>query len=220
MPAGMSFEQAAALSTTYNTSYYGLVTLANLRPGETVLVLGAAGGVGLAAIEIAKALGARVIAAASSPAKLAACAEHGADDLIDYAREDLRERLRALTGTNGVDVVYDPVGGPHAEPALRSLGWRGRYLVIGFASGEIPKLPLNLILLKGASVIGVFLGETWTREPQTARDIDAGMLALIGSGRIRPRVSATYSLAEVPKALHALLERRVVGKLVVLPGAG
>lgn len=217
IPEGMSFEEAAALSTTYNTSYYALVTLAHLRAGETVLVLGAAGGVGLAAIEIAKALGARVIAAASTDEKLAVCKAQGADDLINYKTQDLRERLKELTGTHGVDVVYDPVGGPYAEPALRGLGWRGRYLVVGFADGEIPRIPLNLVLLKNCSVIGVFLGETWTREPQIAKEIDAGMTELIRAGKIHPLISGRYRLDQVGDALNALLQRKVTGKIVIVP---
>ena len=216
VPDGMAFEQAAALSTTYNTAYYGLAILGTLRAGETVLVLGGAGGVGLAAIEVAKGLGARVIAAASSPEKLAVCAQHGADALIDYARDDLRERLKALA-PGGVDVVVDPVGGPLAEPALRSLAWRGRFLVVGFASGEIPRPALNLVLLKGVSVIGVFLGETWTRERHVASQIDAGMSALMRAGAIRPRVAATYPLERTAQALQALLDRKAMGKLVVVP---
>jgi len=216
IPDGLSFEQAAALSTTYNTSYYALALLGRLQAGETVLVLGAAGGVGLAALEIAKAMGARVIAAASSVEKLRVCAAAGADVLIDYETENLRERLRTLA-PDGVNVVYDPVGGRYAEPSLRALAWRGRYLVVGFASGEIPKIPLNLVLLKGADVIGVFLGETWTREPETMREIDAAMAALIAAGKIRPLVSASYPMEKIADALNALLERRVTGKIVLRP---
>lgn len=217
MPENLSFEQAAGLSTTYNTSYYALVILANLQPGESVLVLGAAGGVGLAAIEIAKALGARVIAAASSPEKLEICAACGADELVDYCHNNLRERMKEITGKSGVDVVYDPVGGDYAELAMRSLGWRGRYLVVGFASGDIPSLPLNLVLLKGAAVIGVFLGETWSREPETVRAIDEGMTRLVKSGKIRPRITGVYPFEKIADALYALLERRVTGKLVLVP---
>jgi NADPH2:quinone reductase len=159
IPDGVGFDTAAAFILTYGTSYHALVDRGTLKAGETLLVLGAAGGVGLAAIEIGKALGARVIAAASTPEKLAVCREHGADELINYTTEDLRERLKALTGGKGPDVVYDPVGGSFAEPAFRSIAWRGRYLVIGFANGEIPRLPLNLALLKGASIVGVFWGD-------------------------------------------------------------
>jgi NADPH2:quinone reductase len=217
IPDGISFEQAAVLSIAYQTSYYSLVSLAGLKAGETVLVLGAAGGVGLAAVEIARALGARVIAAASSPEKLAVCVAHGADETIDYEAGDLRARIRELSSGRGVDVVYDPVGGKYAEPALRGLAWRGRYLVVGFAAGEIPCVPLNLVLLKGASVIGVFLGEAWARDPEIARQVDAGVADLVSSGRIRPLVSARYPLDAASLALRAMLERRVTGKIVVVP---
>ncbi|MDY0038520.1 MAG: NADPH:quinone oxidoreductase family protein [Zoogloea oleivorans] len=216
IPESLSFEEAACLSTTYNTAYYALITLGRLKAGETILILGAAGGVGLAAVEIAKALGARVLAAASSTGKLAVCERVGADVLIDYQKDDLRQRLRAEAPT-GVDVVYDPIGGARAEAALRGLAWRGRYLVVGFASGEIPKIPLNLVLLKGAEIVGVFLGETWTREPETAREIDSGMAKLIGEGRIHPYISARYPMERIADALTALLERRVSGKIVILP---
>lgn len=217
IPGGMSFVQAACLSTVFDTSYYALVMLARLRAGETVLVLGAAGGVGLAAVEIAKALGARVIAAASGEEKLAVCKDHGADDLIDYSREDLRARIKALAGARGIDVVYDPVGGAYAEPALRGLAWRGRYLVVGFAAGDIPRLPLNLVLLKGASVIGVFLGAAWKQEPQVADQIAAGMDDLIRGGGIRPHICAQFGLERVGEALNMLLQRKVIGKIVLLP---
>jgi len=166
LPEGMDFASGAAFLLTYGTSDHALRDRGALKAGETLLVLGAAGGVGLAAIEIGKALGARVIACASSEEKLAVCRSHGADAGIDYANEDLRERIKALTDGRGVDVVYDPVGGPYTEPAFRSLAWRGRLLVVGFAAGEIPKLPLNLALLKGASVVGVFWGDFARREPR------------------------------------------------------
>ncbi|MGE0383384.1 MAG: NADPH:quinone oxidoreductase family protein [Gammaproteobacteria bacterium] len=216
IPEHLSFEQAAAIPITYNTSYFALATLASLVPGESVLVLGAAGGVGIAAIQIAKALNARVIAAASSAAKLEVCRANGADEVINYREENLRERLREIAGSRGVDVVYDPVGGDYAEVALRALGWRGRYLVIGFAE-SIPRLPLNLVLLKNASVIGVFYGEMLGREPETARRVHAAMAALVAGGRIRPHVSARYRLDQVPEAMYALLERRATGKVVITP---
>jgi NADPH2:quinone reductase len=215
MPDSLPFEQGAAFLLTYGTSYHALRDRAALCAGETLLVLGAAGGVGLAAIEIGKALGARVIAAASSAEKLAICREHGADELINYATEDLRERLKALTGGKGPDVIYDPVGGHYAEPAFRSIAWRGRYLVIGFANGEIPRLPLNLALLKGASVQGVFWGEFRRRE---ARLHNANMkqLALwISQGELKPLVSATYPLARGADALDDLLARKIIGKAVL-----
>ena len=164
----VEFDLAAAFTLAYGTSHHAVVDRGALQAGETMLVLGAAGGVGLAAVEIGKALGARVIAAASSEEKLAICVAHGADATIDYCTEDLRERIKALTDGQGPDVIFDPVGGVYAEPAFRSIGWRGRYLVVGFANGEIPKLPFNLTLLKGASVVGVFWGEHMKREPNSA----------------------------------------------------
>src|SRR6266702_1218841 len=176
MPEGMDYPRAAAFLLTYGTSDHALRDRGALQPGETLLVLGAAGGVGLAAIEIGKALGARVIACASSEEKLAVCREHGADATINYATEDLRERIKALTDGRGVDVVYDAVGGAYSEPAFRSIAWRGRLLVVGFAAGEIPKLPLNLALLKGASVVGVFWGDFARREPKAF----AGSIAQLG----------------------------------------
>ncbi len=218
MPPGLDFPTAAAFTMTYGTSYHALADRAALARDETLLVLGASGGVGLAAIEIGKALGARVIAAASSAEKLAICREHGADEFIDYAREDLRERVKALTGGGGVDVVYDPVGGAYTEPALRSIAWRGRHLVIGFANGEIPRIPANLALLKGAAIVGVFWGDYVRREPaHIAKDLQT-LFTWLGEGRLRPRVAATYPLARGGEALRALMERRVSGKLVILPG--
>jgi NADPH2:quinone reductase len=217
IPEGVSMELAASFTMVYATSYHALVDRAALKSGENLLVLGAAGGVGLSAVEIGKALGARVIAAASSDAKLQVCREHGADDLINYTREDLRERLRSLTGGQGVDVVYDPVGGHFTERAFRSIAWRGRYLVVGFALGEIPSLPLNLALLKGAGILGVFWGAYISREPQAFQADMQRLLAWVAQGRLRPRVSARYSLEEAPQAIRALMDRRAVGKLVVVP---
>ncbi len=217
MPPGMDFATAAAITLTYGTSHHAVVDRAALQAGETMLVLGAAGGVGLAAVEIGKALGARVIAAASSDEKLAVCKEHGADVLIHYSREDLREAVKAATGGKGPDVVYDPVGGDFAEAAFRSIAWRGRYLVVGFANGEIPKMPLNLALLKGASLVGVFWGEFVKREPKANL---AGMMQLLGwmkEGKIRPLVSARYPLAETAQALNDMAARKVTGKVVILP---
>ena len=166
MPAGLSFEQAAGVSITYFTSYYALKQRANLQPGETLLVLGAAGGVGTTAIELGKLMGAKVIAAASTDEKLELCRQLGADEVINYSTTSLKDALKALTGGRGVDVVYDPVGGDYAEPAVRSMAWNGRYLVIGFASGPIPKIPLNLTLLKGCSIVGVFWGRFGGEEPE------------------------------------------------------
>lgn len=219
MPPGMDFDIAAAITLTYGTSHHALVGRAGLQAGETLLVLGAAGGVGLAAIEIGKALGARVIAAASSAEKLAVCREHGADACIDYSREDLREAIKAATDGKGPDVIYDPVGGAYAEPALRSIAWGGRYLVVGFANGTIPALPFNLMLLKGASVVGVFWGEFAKREPQANL---AGMRQLLGwlaAGTIRPHISARYPLAQTAEALNAMAARKVTGKVVIMPRA-
>jgi len=218
LPPGMSYETGAAFTLTYGTSYHALKGRAALAPGETLLVLGAAGGVGLAAIQIGKALGARVIAAASTPGKLAVCRENGADEVIDYSTEDLRERLKALTGGKGPDVIYDPVGGRYAEPAFRSIAWRGRYLVVGFADGTIPSLPLNLPLLKGASIVGVFWGEFVTRQlPDFVRDLGE-MFALVAQGRLRPHVSARYPLAQGAQAIADLLARKVTGKVVITGG--
>ena len=217
MPDGLDFERGAAFLLTYGTSYHALVDRAALAAGETLLVLGAAGGVGLAAIEIGKALGARVIAAASSAEKLQVCREHGADEFIDYSNEDLRERLRAITGGRGPDVIYDPVGGSYAEPAFRSIAWRGRYLVIGFANGEIPKLPLNLALLKGASIVGVFWGQYTQLEPAGFLADVNRMFEWIAQGRLNPHISARFALAEGARALEHLLARRATGKVVVLP---
>jgi len=182
-----------------------------------MLVLGAAGGVGLAAVAIGKAIGARVIAAVSSDEKAAVCRAQGADAVINYETQDLRAELKQLTGGKGVDVVFDPVGGRFAEPALRSIAWRGRYLVIGFAAGDIPALPWNLPLLKGASIVGVFWGEFAKREPQANLRGLRELLAWINEGKIRPLISRSYSLDEVPQALRDLGERRVQGKVVILP---
>jgi NADPH:quinone reductase len=216
IPAGMDFATAAAFGLTYATSEHGLRDRGQLQAGETLLVLGAAGGVGLAAIEIGKALGARVIACASTDDKLAVCREHGADATINYASEDLRERIRALTGGNGADVVYDPVGGPYTELALRSIAWRGRLLVVGFAAGEIPKIPLNLTLLKGCSIVGVFWGEFTRREPERF----AGAMRQLGrwyaEGKLKPHVSQTFPLERAADALTLMAERKVTGKVVLV----
>ncbi|MPY66450.1 NADPH:quinone oxidoreductase family protein [Deinococcus sp. SDU3-2] len=217
LPDGVSTEVAAGLPLAFGTTMHALVDRANLQTGETLLVLGAAGGVGLAAVMIGKALGARVIAAASSEEKLALCREHGADETLNYSSEDLRERIKALTGGKGPDVIFDPVGGDFAEAAFRSIGWGGRYLVVGFAGGGIPKLPLNLPLLKGASLVGVFWGEFARRDPRAnARNL-ARLLGWVADGTVRPLISERYPLERTPEALRALLERRVTGKVVVTP---
>jgi NADPH2:quinone reductase len=218
IPAGMEFASAAAFLLTYGTSDHALRDRAALQAGETLLVLGAAGGVGLAAIEIGKALGARVIACASSEDKLAVCRSHGADATIDYTKEDLRERVKALTDARGPDVVYDAVGGPYTEPAFRSIAWRGRLLVVGFAAGEIPKLPLNLALLKGASVVGVFWGDFARREPKRFSESVAQLGRWFGEGKLRPHVSRTFPLEQAAEALKLMAARQVKGKVVLTVG--
>jgi NADPH2:quinone reductase len=217
MPASLDFVTASAFVMAYGTSYHALVDRGALAAGETLLVLGASGGVGLAAIEIGKALGARVIACASSADKLAICREHGADETIDYEREDLKERVKALTGGKGVDVVYDPVGGRYTEAALRSTGWRGRLLVVGFAAGDIPQIPGNLPLLKGASVVGVFWGDFARREPGKLLGDLRQLLLWLHEKKLRPRIAETFPLERGAEALTALMERRVSGKLVITP---
>jgi NADPH2:quinone reductase len=218
IPAEMDFPDASAFLMTYGTSHYALKDRAAIRPGETLAVLGAAGGVGLAAVELGKLMGARVIACASSDEKLDVCREHGADEGVNYAREDLKERLKVLTGGQGVDVVYDPVGGSFAEPALRSMAWEGRFLVIGFAAGEIPRPPLNLALLKGCSIVGVFWGAFTGREPERNRANIAELMRWYVEGKIHPYVSATYPLGEAASALEAMERREVKGKVVVTTG--
>jgi len=217
MPPGVPFELAAVFSLAYGTSWHAVRDRAALQAGETMLVLGAAGGVGLAAVEIGKAIGARVVAAASTDEKLAICKQHGADALINYSKEDLREAIKRECGKNGPDVIYDPVGGKFAEPAFRSIAWRGRYLVIGFADGEIPALPFNLALLKGASIVGVFWGEFAKREPGNNQKGLAEMMGWIREGKLKPRISKTYTLEEAPQALMDMAARKVVGKVVIKP---
>ena len=214
MPDDLDFVTASAFVLAYGTSYHALVDRAALTPGETVLVLGAAGGVGLAAIEIGKALGARVIAAASSVAKLEVCKRHGADEVIDYAAGDLRAQLKALV-PNGPDVVYDPVGGGYTEAAFRSIGWRGRHLVVGFAAGDIPALPANLALLKGAALIGVFWGDYARREPAKLFADVVQLLAWLRAGKVKPEISGVYPLERGAEAIQALLDRKATGKLVI-----
>ena len=215
LPERMDFVTGAAFLLTYATTDHALRDRAALAAGETLLVLGAAGGVGLAAIEIGKALGARVIACASSEDKLAVCRSHGADATINYATEDLRERIKALTEGRGVDVVYDPVGGPYTEPAFRSLAWRGRHLVVGFAAGEIPKLPLNLALLKGASVVGVFWGDFARRQPKEFAQSIGQLARWYADGKLKPHVSHTMPLEKAAEALKLMAARQVTGKLVL-----
>jgi NADPH:quinone reductase len=219
LPAGMDFETGSAFLLTYCTSLHALQDCGHLQPGETLVVLGAAGGVGTSAIEIAKAMGARVVAAASSEDKLALCKELGADETIDYQAGDLRQRILDLTGGKGADVVYDPVGGAHSEAALRATAWRGRLLVIGFASGVIPQVKLNLALLKERSLIGVYWGEWAARDPDGQRRNVERLAAWFAQGRIKPVVSERVPLAEAPAAMTRLLQRQVKGKVVVVPGA-
>ncbi|GAB3652807.1 NADPH:quinone oxidoreductase family protein [Ramlibacter alkalitolerans] len=219
MPHDMDFETAAGFLIAYGTSHHALKDRGALKAGETVLVLGAAGGVGLAAVEIAKALGARVIAAASSDEKLAVCREHGADATINYATQDLRERIKALTDGRGVDVVYDPVGGDLSEPALRSMAWRGRFLVVGFAAGPIPSIPLNLALLKGCSIVGVFWGAFVRAEPRRNEEELRELVGWVREGRLHPRISGVYPLERCAEALQQVMDRKVTGKFVLTTGA-
>jgi len=215
IPEGMDFNSAAAFLLTYGTSDHALRDRGALKAGETLLVLGAAGGVGLAAIEIGKAMGAKVIACASSADKLEVCTQHGADVGINYATEDMRERIKELTGGKGVDVVYDAVGGPYTEPALRSTTWRGRLLVVGFAAGDIPKIPLNLTLLKGCAIVGVFWGDFARREPKAFAASIAQLGAWFREGKLKPHVSQTFPLSQAVDALKLMAARKVKGKVVL-----
>ena len=217
LPENATFEEAAGLLYAYGTSHYALRDRGRLQPGETLLVLGAAGAVGLSAIEIGKAIGARVIAAASSDEKLGLCKKHGADDTLNYETEDLKARVRELTEGLGADVVYDPVGGRYAEPAVRSTAWEGRYLVIGFAAGDIPRIPLNLTLLRGCSIVGVFWGSFVGRQPEDHRRNVAELMQWWAEGRFTPYVSAAYPLERAADALRDVDGRRVLGKVVVTP---
>lgn len=217
LPDAIDDAVGAAFLLTYGTTWHALADRAALKPGERLLVLGAAGGVGLAACDIGRHLGAEVIAAASSPEKLALCQEYGAGATIDYTREDLRAGIARATGGAGADVIYDPVGGDFAEPAFRSLAWRGRYLVIGFAGGKIPALPLNLPLLKGASLVGVFWGDHMRREPDLYAEETAALLAAIAAGKLKPLVSHRYRLDEMEAALVDMAARKVRGKIIIVP---
>jgi NADPH2:quinone reductase len=218
LPPVIDLEIAAAFMMTYGTSYHALKDRAQIQPGETLLVLGAAGGVGLAAIELGKKLGAQVIAAASTAEKLAVCKEHGADMLVNYSESNWREQIKTLTGGKGADVIYDPVGGDYAEPALRAIAWKGRYLVVGFAAGEIPKIPLNLILLKGCSVVGVFFGDFAAREVQAGQMNAMQLFTWLMQGELKPHISARYPLERAGEALRALMERQVTGKVILTTG--
>jgi NADPH:quinone reductase len=216
LPDGFAFEDAAAFAFTYGTSHHALMDRAALRPGETVLVLGAAGGVGTAALQIAKAAGARVIAAASTDEKCALCSRLGADETLNYSTANLREALKAMTDGKGPDVVYDPVGGDLAEPVFRSIAWRGRYLVVGFAGGGIPSLPLNLPLLKGASIVGVFWGDFVKREPRANAASLQQLAAWYADGKVKPVIDMLLPMSELHTAYARMAKREVLGKLVLV----
>jgi NADPH2:quinone reductase len=216
LPDGVGYAESTGLNYAYGTTLYGLKYRGDLKPGETLLVLGAGGNVGLSGVEIGKIMGARVIAAASSEEKLDLCRERGADETINYATESLKDRAKELTGGQGVDVVYDCVGGAYAEAALRAIGWEGRFLVIGFTAG-IPSIPLNLTLLKSCQIVGVFYGAMTAREPAKRDAVVAELIELTASGKLRPHVSGRYSLDEAPQALRALIDRKAVGKVVIEP---
>jgi NADPH2:quinone reductase len=216
-PRALDFPSAAGICITYFTTMHAYRQRAQLRPGETVLVLGAAGGVGTTAVELGKQFGATVIAAAGSDAKLELVRRLGADHVINYSTQDLRERVKDITGGKGVDVVYDPVGGALAEPALRSMAWNGRYLVIGFAGGDIPKIPLNLPLLKGCSIVGVFWGSFVQRERDAQRRNVQELWELFEAGRLKPVVGETHAFAVYAAAFESLATRRAQGKVVLLP---
>src|SRR4051794_10440491 len=216
LPETVDFDVVAGLNYAYGTTLYGLQHRADLRQGETVLVLGAGGSVGLSAVELGKLMGARVIAAASTAEKLDLCRQRGADETIIYSSEDLKERAKQLTGGNGVDVVYDCVGGVHAEQALRAIAWEGRFVVVGFTAG-IPSIPLNLVLLKSCQIIGVFYGAMTVRDPAGSAAIGDELIDRVGSGELQPYVSGHYPLLRAGEALRAMIDRTVVGKVVITP---
>ena len=215
-PPGMDMVQAAAFMLAYGTSYHALKDRANIKEGETLLVLGAAGGVGLTAVELGHRMGARVIAAASTNEKLEVCKSYGAEMTINYAVEDLKEKLKELTNGKGVDVIYDPVGGAYSEPALRRMAWNGRYLVVGFAAGNIPKIPLNLPLLKGCQIVGVFWGSFAQRFPGRNLQNTMELIQWFAEGKLKPQIHDTYPLAEAVRALEDILARKVKGKAVII----
>jgi NADPH2:quinone reductase len=217
LPAGLDFDRAAGLTVTYGTTMHALNDRAKLKAGETLAVLGAAGGTGLAAVELGKLIGARVIACASSDDKIAFAKQHGADDGVNYAASDLKDGLRALTGGKGVDVVYDPIGAAQGEAALRGMDWGGRYLVIGFAAGDMPKLPLNLVLLRSYDVLGVYWGAWTQRNPQGHRANMTKILEWCAQGKLSSHVHAVYPLSEAAAALKAIAERKVMGKAILRP---
>lgn len=217
MPPGMDFDTSAAFTMVYGTSYHALKDRAQLKEGETLVVLGASGGVGLTAVELGKLMGAKVIAAASTPEKLELTKQYGADATINYTSENLKERIKELTDGKGADVIYDPVGGDYTEAALRATGWKGRYLVIGFAAGDIPKIPLNLPLLKGMDVRGVFWGSFVARNPQANMTNIMELLQYHQQGKIKPHISKKYALQDAPKAIEDLMNRQAIGKIIVNP---
>jgi len=217
IPDGMDFVTAASFMLAYGTSFHALKDRAVLKPDETLLVLGAAGGVGLTAVELGKLMGAKVIAAASTDEKLELCKKMGAEHVINYAQEDLKNRIKELTEGKGVDVIYDPVGGDFSETALRTMAWKGRFLVVGFAAGDIPKIPLNLALLKGCQIVGVFFGDFMLRhEPSEGMKNSMELLKLFLDGKIKPHIHKTYPLQDAPKALIDMMKRRVMGKAVIV----
>lgn len=214
-PPNMDFPIAASFLMAYGTSYHALKDRAKIKEGETLLVLGASGGVGLAAVELGKILGARVIAAASTDEKLALCKEYGADEVINYTTEDLKSRVKELTENKGADVVYDPVGGPFSEAALRATGWDGRFLVVGFAAGEIPKIPINLTLLKGCSIVGVFWGSFAMKFPNENIKNTMELMQLFSQGKLKPHIHGVYPLEDTVIALEEMMNRKVRGKIII-----
>jgi len=214
-PKGMSMVHASAFLLAYGTSYHALKDRANLQKGETILILGASGGVGLTALELAKLMGAKVIAAASTNEKLELCKQFGADEVINYTTESLKDRVKEITNGKGVDVIYDPVGGHFSELALRAIAWKGRHLVIGFANGEIPKIPINLTLLKGASIVGVFWGAFAQKEPKKSLENIQQLLTWFIKGELKPHIDKVYALQNAPKALEDMMQRKTKGKIVI-----
>ncbi len=214
-PQQMDFSIAASFMMAYGTSYHALKDRGNLKSGETLVVLGASGGVGLAAVELGKLMGARVIAAASSKDKLALCTSYGADETINYNEEDLKEKIKELTNGKGADVIYDPVGGTYAKAAVRAMAWEGRYLIVGFAAGDIPRIPLNLALLKGSSLVGVFWGSFAMKTPKKNMENTMQLMQWYGAGKLNPHIHKVYSLEDAPKALEEMMERKVKGKVVI-----
>ncbi len=214
-PPSMSFPIAASFLYAYGTSLHALKDRAQLKAGETLVVLGASGGVGLAAVDIGKMMGARVIAAASTAEKLKVCQQYGADELINYTDSDLKASIKELTNGKGADVICDPVGGSYTEGAVRATAWGGRYLVVGFAAGQIPSLPLNLALLKGCSVVGVFWGRFTKENPQGNMENGQQILQWYKEGKIKPHIYKTYPLSQAPKALEDMMQRKVIGKVII-----